>query len=113
MTFRESLQNRRVITPLLLFPVIIRGPEPRITLTKGVLSVPFSTAVRISRKGGTVTRVQRNCCALFMRLATISLTALSTDEMDKRFVWRRAILPRRGRPRGEERGLGCKPRQAA
>src|SRR4051812_13451397 len=34
----------------------------------------------------------------------------TTDEMDKRFVWRRAILPRRGRPRGEERGLGCKPR---
>jgi transposase-like protein len=37
----------------------------------------------------------------------------ATDEMDKRFVWRRAILPVRGRPRGEERGLGCKPRQAA
>ena len=38
----------------------------------------------------------------------------STDEMDKWFVEpRRALLPWRGRPRGEERGTGWKLRQAA
>jgi transposase-like protein len=38
----------------------------------------------------------------------------STDEMDKKFVCRRrAILLWRGRPRGEERGVGWKLRQAA
>jgi hypothetical protein len=37
----------------------------------------------------------------------------STDEMDKPFVSRRAIFRLRGRPRGEERGVGWKLRQAA
>ena len=36
----------------------------------------------------------------------------STDEMDKRFSLG-AMVRWRGRPRGEERGTGCKPRQAA
>ena len=36
-----------------------------------------------------------------------------TDEMDKPFVSRRAIFRLRGRPRGEERGVGWKLRQAA
>ena len=36
----------------------------------------------------------------------------STDEMDKRFLLG-AIVRLRGRPRGEERGTGCKPRRAA
>src|SRR3954463_8228782 len=40
--------------------------------------MPFSTAVRTSKKGCTVALFQRICCALFMRLATISFTALST-----------------------------------
>jgi len=35
------------------------------------------------------------------------------DEMDKPFVSRRAIFRLRGRPRGEERGVGWKLRQAA
>jgi hypothetical protein len=37
----------------------------------------------------------------------------STDEMDKPFVSRCAIFRLRGRPRGEERGVGWKLRQAA
>ena len=37
----------------------------------------------------------------------------TTDEMDKPFVSRRAIFRLRGRPRGEERGVGWKLRQAA
>lgn len=37
----------------------------------------------------------------------------TTDEMDKRFVGSCAILSWRGRPRGEERRIGCKRRQAA
>src|SRR3954452_19215823 len=44
--------------------------------------MPFSTAVRTSRKGCTVALVQRICCALVMRLATISLTALSTNAVE-------------------------------
>ena len=36
----------------------------------------------------------------------------STDEIDKRFVLDVMLSPR-GRPRGEERGTGCKLRQAA
>jgi hypothetical protein len=38
---------------------------------------------------------------------------LTTDEMDKPFVSRCAIFRLRGRPRGEERGVGWKLRQAA
>jgi len=37
----------------------------------------------------------------------------STDEMDKRFCRKPATFLRRGRPRGEERGVGWKPRRAA
>src|SRR5262252_6218954 len=37
----------------------------------------------------------------------------STDEVDKRIFCRRGNLSARGRPRGEERGIGWKPRQAA
>src|SRR5208337_695394 len=37
----------------------------------------------------------------------------TTDEMDKRFVSSRVIFFWRGRPRGEERSLGWKLRQAA
>jgi transposase-like protein len=37
----------------------------------------------------------------------------TSDEIDKRFASRRAIFPLRGRPRGEERGLGWKLRQVA
>jgi putative transposase len=37
----------------------------------------------------------------------------TTDEMDKRFCRRPATFLRRGRPRGEERGVGWKPRRAA
>jgi putative transposase len=37
----------------------------------------------------------------------------TTDEIDKRFVSSRAIFFWRGRPRGEERSLGWKLRQAA
>jgi putative transposase len=37
----------------------------------------------------------------------------TTDEIDKRFVFSRAIFFWRGRPRGEERSLGWKFRQAA
>ena len=32
--------------------------------------MPFSTAVRTSRKGRTVARLQRICCFLVMRFAT-------------------------------------------
>ena len=42
----------------------------------------FSTAVRTSRKGCTVALFQRICCFLFMRLAMISLTALSTNAVE-------------------------------
>jgi hypothetical protein len=44
--------------------------------------VSFSTAVRTSRKGCTVALFQRICCALVMRLATIALTALSTNAVE-------------------------------
>lgn len=37
----------------------------------------------------------------------------STDEVDKRIFCRRSSLLGRGRPRGKERGIGWKPRQAA
>jgi putative transposase len=37
----------------------------------------------------------------------------STDAVDKRIFCRRGNLSKRGRPRGEERGIGWKPRQAA
>ena len=37
----------------------------------------------------------------------------TTDEMDKPFVSRCASFRLRGRPRGEERGVGWKLRQAA
>jgi hypothetical protein len=37
----------------------------------------------------------------------------TTDEMDKRKLTIGAILPWRGRPRGEERRIGCKRRQVA
>jgi putative transposase len=37
----------------------------------------------------------------------------STDEVDKRIFRRRGNLSGRGRPRGEARGIGWKPRQAA
>jgi transposase-like protein len=37
----------------------------------------------------------------------------STDEVDKRIFCRRGSLSGRGRPRGEERGSGWKPHQAA
>ena len=37
----------------------------------------------------------------------------TSDEIDKRFASRRAIFSLRGRPRGEERGLGWKLRQVA
>jgi transposase-like protein len=33
----------------------------------------------------------------------------TTDEVDKRIFWRRGNLSGRGRPRGEERGIGWKP----
>src|SRR6185503_16129573 len=59
--------------------VIVGGPEARIAMAEGVLSVSFSTAVRTSRKGCTLARFQRICCLLFRRLATIALTALSTN----------------------------------
>src|SRR3954454_13782855 len=45
--------------------------------------MPFSTAVRTSRKGCTVALFQRICCALFMRLATIALTALHERRRDR------------------------------
>src|SRR4051812_47283344 len=38
--------------------------------------------MRTSRKGCTVALFQRICCALFMRLATIALTALSTNAVE-------------------------------
>jgi hypothetical protein len=37
----------------------------------------------------------------------------TSDEIDKRFASWRAIFSLRGRPRGEERGLGWKLRQVA
>jgi hypothetical protein len=51
-------------------------------MSKGVLERVFSTALSTSRKGCTVTLFQRICCFLFMRLATISLTALSTNAVE-------------------------------
>src|SRR3954451_20363493 len=57
----------------------VAGRKPEYCRRKASSSVPFSTAVRPSRKGCTVARFQRICCALFRRLATISLTALSTN----------------------------------
>src|SRR4051794_17552936 len=62
--------------------VIVGGPEARIAMAEGVLSVSFSTAVRTSRKGCTLALLQRICCLLFRRLATISLTALSTNAVE-------------------------------
>ncbi|HTY70692.1 MAG TPA: transposase, partial [Alphaproteobacteria bacterium] len=37
----------------------------------------------------------------------------STDEIDKRFLRRRAVFGMRERPRSEARRVGCKRRQAA
>ena len=45
-------------------------------------SVLFSAAVRTSRKGCTLVLFQRICCFLFIRLATISLIALSTNAVE-------------------------------
>ena len=59
-----------------------RGRKPGWRRRKACSSVPFNTAVRTSRKGCTVARLQRICCALFMRLATTSLTALSTNAVE-------------------------------
>src|SRR5215212_8848592 len=41
-----------------------------------------AVAGRTSRKGCTLARLQRICCLLFRRLATISLTALSTNAVE-------------------------------
>jgi hypothetical protein len=40
----------------------------------------------MSRNGCTVALFHLICCFLFMRLATISLTALSTNAVEKGFV---------------------------
>src|SRR4051794_34823015 len=58
-----------------------------------------------TKPGLTNTRVQPDIAHELLRRGT--------DEMDKPFVSRRAIFRRRGRPRGEERGVGWKLRQAA
>src|SRR4051794_5749494 len=58
------------------------GRKPEYCRRKASSSVPFSTAVRTSRKGCTVALFQRICCALVMRLATIALTALSTNAVE-------------------------------
>ena len=42
----------------------------------------FNVAARTSRKGCTVALFQRICCLLFMRLAMISLTELSTNAVE-------------------------------
>jgi hypothetical protein len=51
-------------------------------MAEGVSSLSFSTAVRASRKDCTVVLFQCICCFLFMRLAMISLTALSTNAVE-------------------------------
>ena len=51
-------------------------------MRKASSSVSFSTAVRTLRKGYTVALFHRICCFLLMRLATISLTALSTNAVE-------------------------------
>jgi hypothetical protein len=51
-------------------------------MAEGILERLVSTAVRTSKKGCTVVLFHRICCFLFMRLATISLTALSTNAVE-------------------------------
>src|SRR3954468_3163166 len=59
----------------------LAGRKPGWRRRKACSSVSFSTAVRTSRKGCTVGLLQRICCALAMRQAMISSTALSTNEV--------------------------------
>src|SRR3954467_6126731 len=59
----------------------LAGRKPGWRRRKACSSVSFSTAVRTSRKGCTVGLLQRICCALAMRQAIISSTALSTNEV--------------------------------
>src|SRR3954471_19536649 len=58
---------------------LLAGRKPGWRRRKACSSVSFSTAVRTSRKGCTVGLLQRICCALAMRQAMISSTALSTN----------------------------------
>ena len=56
--------------------------EGTATLSKP-LAPKGRTAVKLPKlKDCTVARFQRICCALFMRLATIALTALSTNAVE-------------------------------
>ncbi len=57
----------------------LAGRKPGWRWRNASSSVSFSTAVRTLRKGCTVALLQRICCILFIRLATISLTALPTN----------------------------------
>jgi putative transposase len=63
-----------------------------------------------------VTSWRRNWSAVipfFAFPADVRRIIYTTDEMDKRLMRCGAILRGRERPRGEERGIGWKPRQAA
>ena len=59
----------------------LAGRKPGWRRRKASSSVLFSTAVRTSRKGCTVARLQRICCFFVMRQAMIPSTALSTNEV--------------------------------
>ncbi|AIQ89317.1 protein of unassigned function [Methylobacterium oryzae CBMB20] len=50
---------------------------------------------------------------LFRDSARIKIAIAFMDEMDKTYRAFRGSFLRCGRPRGEARGLGCKPRRAA
>src|SRR5271165_6375308 len=64
--------------------IIVGGPEARIAMAEGVLErvVQHGRCVRRGRKDCTVVLFRRICCFLTMRLAMISLTALSTNAVE-------------------------------
>jgi len=60
----------------------LAGQKPGWRWRNASSSASCSTAIRTSEKGCTVIRFQRICCLLCIRLATISLTALSTNAVE-------------------------------
>ena len=64
--------------------IVVGRAEARIAMAEGVLERVIQHGRSDVEKGlgCTVVRFQRICCFLFMRLATISLTALSTKAVE-------------------------------